>query len=213
MPTRTISSRMVDFYPRPPRGGRLAEAAQVNITINISTHALREEGDMLTFLVFLAVLVFLPTPSARRATRVGVAVAAGGDDFYPRPPRGGRRPQSCRSHCWRNFYPRPPRGGRPGGPAGSRQSFSYFYPRPPRGGRPVSPPEIAAFPCHFYPRPPRGGRRRWPKRSNPSAYYFYPRPPRGGRQPMLANLGEMAVFLPTPSARRATIGSVYSYWI
>src|SRR5699024_9542039 len=41
----------------------------------------------------------------------------------------------------------------------------------------------------------------------PRGTHFYPRPPRGGR-PMLANLGEMAVlFLPTPSARRAT--SVY----
>ena len=35
--------------------------------------------------------IFLSTPSARRATRVTVELYFAGDDFYPRPPRGGRR--------------------------------------------------------------------------------------------------------------------------
>ena len=79
------------FYPRPPRGGRLQRSRLGRHNLRISTHALREEGD----LHFLADLgkgqisthalreegdgaqtgqgvsnaVFLPTPSARRATR------------------------------------------------------------------------------------------------------------------------------------------------
>ena len=80
-------------------------------------------------------------------------------NFYPRPPRGGRRSVSMRSwqtarisiHALReegdfpfplilpaaiHFYPRPPRGGRPFG-FGDRCSITYFYPRPPRGGRPT----------------------------------------------------------------------------
>ncbi len=57
-------------------------------------------------------VVFLSTPSARRATRRSV-------------PR-----RSTPS----NFYPRPPRGGRPRYP-GVMRKFHYFYPRPPRGGR------------------------------------------------------------------------------
>ena len=56
-----------DFYPRPPRGGRLSTPANKGFSKTISIHALREEGDM---------------RSAKRffASR----------NFYPRPPRGGR---------------------------------------------------------------------------------------------------------------------------
>ena len=101
------------FYPRPPRGGRLGVIGQyghrliflstpsarratelersVGGHIQISIHALREEGDF-----------FGPFRFARAA------------DFYPRPPRGGR---PCRRRSDRpyssDFYPRPPRGGRP----------------------------------------------------------------------------------------------------
>ena len=34
-----------DFYPRPPRGGRLPVLALFGCDILISIHALREEGD------------------------------------------------------------------------------------------------------------------------------------------------------------------------
>ena len=40
----------------------------------ISIHALREEGDGLLGGAFIAVVVFLSTPSARRATEVGPKV-------------------------------------------------------------------------------------------------------------------------------------------
>ena len=37
-----------------------------------------------------------------------------GANFYPRPPRGGRRLTTPENRCRKsNFYPRPPRGGRP----------------------------------------------------------------------------------------------------
>ena len=56
---------------------------------------------------------------------------------------------------------------------------------------------------NFYPRPPRGGR--------PVRFLllhvqqdFYPRPPRGGRPATALHRGKAAVFLSTPSARRAT---------
>ena len=122
------------FYPRPPRGGRHIH-------------------DFVSF----CIPAFLSTPSARRATRRSCtgyqgqsisihALREEGDfsqysfpldihDFYPRPPRGGRRifvitaasrPQflstpSARRATTRlamffmvkmHFYPRPPRGGR-----------------------------------------------------------------------------------------------------
>ena len=127
--------RLSDFYPRPPRGGR-HDYLRTNVGLQL----------------------FLSTPSARRATPVipgsppglsisihalreegDAAIAARrplSNDFYPRPPRGGRRggrrgnplPESISIHALReegdcfpavrprlayNFYPRPPRGGRP----------------------------------------------------------------------------------------------------
>ena len=56
-----------DFYPRPPRGGRLFPRSV--------------QQDFCRF---------LSTPSARRATNIAARRVAVGEDFYPRPPRGGR---------------------------------------------------------------------------------------------------------------------------
>ena len=104
--------RAISIHALREEGDRLRERP-AGAPQAISIHALREEGDLWDAL--------------RDAAR---------DDFYPRPPRGGRRPRS-RPRCLPpNFYPRPPRGGRLFGvlsPALSRN----FYPRPPRGGRPV----------------------------------------------------------------------------
>ena len=63
-----LFSRLSDFYPRPPRGGRPSLTNGERDALEISIHALREEGD--------------PDPEER-----------GKSDgyFYPRPPRGGRR--------------------------------------------------------------------------------------------------------------------------
>ena len=79
----------------------------------ISIHALREEGDfavswrLLSFLLFLSTPsarratfkergggkgnLFLSTPSARRATPASTRTETSPSNFYPRPPRGGRR--------------------------------------------------------------------------------------------------------------------------
>ena len=57
---------------------------------DISIHALREEGDDNDVDKFIASF-----------------------DFYPRPPRGGRRLYRHSQADVVNFYPRPPRGGRP----------------------------------------------------------------------------------------------------
>ncbi len=102
--------------------------------IQISIHALREEGDKSLFPV---------------CTKLSY--------FYPRPPRGGRPFKLRSSALVLYFYPRPPRGGRRGmfdglqsavtflsTPSARRATglfyaynryYAYFYPRPPRGGR------------------------------------------------------------------------------
>ena len=100
------------FYPRPPRGGRqrcgsaYAPAGDISIhalreegdvvslklcgLVEISIHALREEGDAAHPDVFVDDPEFLSTPSARRATPSARPQACRPTYFYPRPPRGGR---------------------------------------------------------------------------------------------------------------------------
>ena len=55
------------FYPRPPRGGRLTKGYEIT-ELEISIHALREEGDAPSGASDWEVRRFLSTPSARRAT-------------------------------------------------------------------------------------------------------------------------------------------------
>ena len=69
-PKTTGALSPLNFYPRPPRGGRLLAIFQAKTGRNISIHALREEGDC-----------------------VVKGVNWGEFHFYPRPPRGGRLPE------------------------------------------------------------------------------------------------------------------------
>ena len=133
-PRQTLWGSLLYFYPRPPRGGRQKIAP-----------------------VIRPVLSFLSTPSARRATTEGWmrpvrwqisihALREEGDrapveygcalgDFYPRPPRGGRRMK--RNNCEKplRFLSTP--SARRATPAqqGRQHVKLDFYPRPPRGGR------------------------------------------------------------------------------
>ena len=63
-----VSSFLPYFYPRPPRGGRLARPDHEGAVLAISIHALREEGDLSLRRKTYRHRVFLSTPSARRAT-------------------------------------------------------------------------------------------------------------------------------------------------
>ena len=102
----------IDFYPRSPRGGRRRKPGLGDKWFKISIHALREEGDILWehFKRFMG--EFLSTPSARRATGQRQRLGRDHRDFYPRPPRGGRRGTANVVADDDDFYPRPPRGGR-----------------------------------------------------------------------------------------------------
>ena len=123
---------------------------------------------------------FLSTPSARRATRSFSSLRSAQRDFYPRPPRGGRR------QLRRHHRPIP------------RISIHALR----EEGDAFRPPFWLACP-NFYPRPPRGGRPVPRPRMLPQQY-FYPRPPRGGRRIAGVVPVNAELFLSTPSARRAT---------
>ena len=138
----------------------------------ISIHALREEGDTSGSRF---------RPSSRH--------------FYPRPPRGGRRPHS-RRRCRRssNFYPRPPRGGRPhaGDRKNPRSRISIHALREEGDRLTVSPmlgaSEFLSTPSarratvrtvlccqcnmNFYPRPPRGGRQQKRRKTSPLLFHY-----------------------------------------
>ena len=97
-----------NFYPRPPRGGRLLIITPQGCKGRISIHALREEGDIypldLTSYYQISIhalreegdwhdlederkaLKFLSTPSVRRATIWRRIYHTSVENFYPRPP-------------------------------------------------------------------------------------------------------------------------------
>ena len=191
-----------NFYPRPPRGGRrppsriwrwswsflstpsARRATRIQTYFGgyyyISIHALREEGD-----------APFPGPGCSRSS-----------NFYPRPPRGGRRISLSRRSTARNFYPRPPRGGRRHGDAARLlAAFISIHALREEGDRGMrrGSPDLR----NFYPRPPRGGRLSHFGFVN-LVENFYPRPPRGGRPMMTTMYQHRIQFLSTPSARRAT---------
>ena len=87
---RSPSVRQRNFYPRPPRGGRRQARSGHQVAQDISIHALREEGDKPSQVGGTEVILFLSTPSARRATAIIRRGSLPLLHFYPRPPRGGR---------------------------------------------------------------------------------------------------------------------------
>ena len=168
----------LDFYPRPPRGGRLKESQEAT-----------------------SVKHFYPRPP-RGGRPMIYGISSIFRDFYPRPPRGGRPIWARTWTTPRNFYPRPPRGGRRffqtctaltcrflSTPSARRATGRW------RGQGQAGAISIHALreegdqvgvQCHLV----------WSD--------FYPRPPRGGRRFLTCKVYNMHKFLSTPSARRAT---------
>ena len=78
-----------DFYPRPPRGGRLLADVVDVLRGDISIHALREEGDVPVYDNRVAVSISIHA-LREEGDPAALAVRAAHTNFYPRPPRGGR---------------------------------------------------------------------------------------------------------------------------
>ncbi len=198
----TILREALEFLSTPSARRATPSNSAHHGSLIISIHALREEGDPPAPRWSVYRHPFLSTPSARRATVKALDIATDDENFYPRPPRGGRRQVDFATVPCLLFLSTPSaRRATPQFPA-SRRSSTYFYPRPPRGGRQLL--ENIRKMCggisihalreegdncqrrqgppysYFYPRPPRGGRRLL-KTQNYLDINFYPRPPRGGR--------------------------------
>ena len=145
--------------------------------------------------------------------------------FYPRPPRGGRRPSPADSQHLPYFYPRPPRGGRhsaassdvpvgrflstpsarrathKGLHSGRLQIISIHALRE-EGDVFVSPESSPGR--NFYPRPPRGGRPQGQRSSHCSHQISIHALREEGDRLTSEGFPRWWIFLSTPSARRAT---------
>ncbi len=146
---------------------------------------------------------FLSTPSARRATQkhmqMGVkrviSIHALREEGDLNPPTQEKRPT--------NFYPRPPRGGRR---AHARNNVPNLYISIHALREEGDPNGLVAFATGYTFLSTPSARRAtlqclvtWS-----SHRYFYPRPPRGGRRCRVIWVQSLLEFLSTPSARRAT---------
>ena len=224
MPGRS-AGRPDNFYPRPPRGGRQVCRAEAPAGQIISIHALREEGDTSAAENLAVAGVFLSTPSARRATRVRNQPHRRKDNFYPRPPRGGRHCRDCqRNHTWR-FLSTPsarratPQLRRPtahraisihalreegdGCSTTTTPSQTYFYPRPPRGGRlPARPAESHDQRISIHALREEGDADGGIWKLEAKKFLSTPSARRATGSPVILFLE--SEFLSTPSARRAT---------
>ena len=178
----------------------------------------------------MAILLFLSTPSARRATIWFKIVESDFLYFYPRPPRGGRRADFYLEVLTVLFLSTPS-ARRATAPESSRAQrpdisihalreegdvlclrwsvrHSNFYPRPPRGGRPTAPGRPFGK-ISFLSTP--SARRATAATLTLRAQIenFYPRPPRGGRHFQRTPPAAHWTFLSTPSARRATPSGLF----
>jgi hypothetical protein len=146
-----------DFYPRPPRGGRPRSWTETKYVPTISIHALREEGDPWKNNLRIGTKISI------HALREEGDILMGGecvkaDNFYPRPPRGGRPEHGPLGHGVPQISIH---ALREEGDGSTPQRFIT-------GGKFLSTPSarratcrLCRCPCcccHFYPRPPRGGR-------------------------------------------------------
>ncbi len=173
------TARTINFYPRPPRGGRPHRKPAISRCSK-----------------------FLSTPSARRATTSRLPERPRLPHFYPRPPRGGRLPFALRSRAISTFL------STPSARRATRCDTIYraeddFYPRPPRGGRLASFHKSPLY-THFYPRPPRGGRPLGLYKQLGLIYISIHALREEGDLCGCPYLSCTHTFLSTPSARRAT---------
>ena len=108
-PGGCIPNSSAHFYPRPPRGGRPSSSLGNAIRLEISIHALREEGDLCVHHFHNFVLLFLSTPSVRRAT-CEVCCGRRCTGVFLSTPSARRATWSgpWRRPSHRHFYPRPP---------------------------------------------------------------------------------------------------------
>ena len=95
------------FYPRPPRGGRPPFQLAFVVPLLISTHALREEGDPAILAIDKARQTISTHALREEGDAAPISIRSTIGNFYPRPPRGGRRLTPSCLAVSRGFLPTP----------------------------------------------------------------------------------------------------------
>ena len=171
--------RLKNFYPRPPRGGRLLIGGNImEAMLFLSTPSARRAT--ITSCSSTARAAFLSTPSARRATRSAGRV---------------RRSRSISIHALRE--------------EGDYVRRAYYFYKEiflstPSARRATTRARQLLRERTISIHALREEGDTTAQEVLQCANYFYPRPPRGGRRYAPAGLGLGCLFLSTPSARRAT---------
>ena len=147
-------------------------------------------------------LIFLSTPSARRATLVQLILTKTMQNFYPRPPRGGRPISSIASALTQLFLSTPSARRATAAYSAVHQSeIISIHALREEGDKRQAKAKVARTISIHALREEGDGCLRPPAEAERN---FYPRPPRGGRHKVLEIIHKYIKFLSTPSARRAT---------
>ena len=144
------------FYPRPPRGGRQLSTNLPSYQFMISIHALREEGDPCGQCVVVVGVI-----SIHALREEGDCIMDRGkswaNNFYPRPPRGGRLCVNTIFGACAQFLSTPSARRATSAFNGSNNHIRFLS--TPSARRATDElPLLDRSPSDFYPRPPRGGR-------------------------------------------------------
>ena len=198
-----IGSALLDFYPRPPRGGRRIRLPRGVGRIPISIHALREEGDSQILASKQSSKRFLSTPSARRATCFSTTI---GHDFaisiHALREEGDRSAgTSSAAHCTISIHalreegdaplPRQPAGANLflSTPSARRATYTTLdgtwtdeFLSTPSARRATARDVQVAVLQRFLSTPSARRATAMDPAQSESLPYFYPRPPRGGRR-------------------------------
>ena len=198
-----MHTTLINFYPRPPRGGRPLLALKT-----------------------IRTRLFLSTPSARRATRGNIRREDAALNFYPRPPRGGRRsavvvdkslsiisihalreegdPFHSDVRRWQGQFLSTPSARRATAVCSALNSSSAISIHALREEGDISSRTPLMQPSNFYPRPPRGGRPRRKRGLFPAKQISIHALREEGDGIAACSVSFAYSFLSTPSARRAT---------
>ena len=108
-----LNSALISLFLSTPSARRATgEIRRKDRPVRISIHALREEGDLWWSAAsyLLSISIHALREEGDLSHRRWLCIP---DDFYPRPPRGGRPAKAAEAaEAKEYFYPRPPRGGR-----------------------------------------------------------------------------------------------------
>ena len=174
----------------------------------ISIHALREEGDLFLRCSGGGVLSISIHALREEGDRTGLTLSVIISNFYPRPPRGGRRPRSDRCCPAMRFLSTPSaRRATDGRYRCGRAKHISIHALREEGDLGIKTGGgVLVISIHAL----REEGDDTGARLHGRGKNFYPRPPRGGRQAFACWLAGCETFLSTPSARRATSRSWFA---